>query len=1017
MAVKYRAEFRNIRGQLYKVEILQNGYVGSVNTFELYGSDGVKIDYQKKGDRTYNLIKSSSATLDFIVENDTDLALIESIATAEDGDYTLKVSIDDTWGGGNEPTGAYYRTFWCGFLQTDLIQFKDDAYPLSLKITAIDALGYMKDKKFQLADATPIDERFSIVNLICKLFELTGITDLWDADDLFLQTFVIWYENNTMTAGTDDPAKKSGIFTSIFNEYNDGEFQPKSMMQVMLAICNLFQARIIQADGKYVFHQVRKLNETSQKRYQYKKDGDSHATSFVNNSIFAVAGEYGTTLDNNPASVAGFYERTHSYTRPLNEVKIGWKALSTQVDGSIYPLAYNNFVPAPSLGLNLFEDEATIITTSEDYAEELGPYIFPTLSNWQNIGFTSEPPIGGEIDASASTFNYRIRCKIRWTAIKNNNPSGSASLTRFLRLPFKIWLDTGGVNDRYLKINNNTIQGNFTNTDISEMNVYEDDMPCGSVILEPEWSTDSNARVKLSSSYFGIDGSQPVNAFESQELQFLLDTPNIPFDGTLKIVCDELEDIKAVNNENSEVALDHPSMVKFNISAYLLDFRIFILDDGAEINNTTVQSIAVDGNDQVNSSTYEIANTYFGDGPSAAGDKVIWINTTGSTWVQALDWNFNDDGSSKSIQQLISEQIFTLNRDAQEQLAALCVEPYVNTSQKYNEVGKIYNRSFINRDGSASLNQSMLFQGGSYNLGNAELNGQWQRIIEALPATIQSQTIPETIQIEDPTVKPRGLNPNEYVADLANQVQITYLTDEDGIDDTTTTVTSINVNALDYDYPVNTEFTLIDPTGRISQTFKLKFAAIKGGTLLKPFGFTPLYTFPNKSRIVASSKWLTSMAIENQNLTENVIIGVGFYDNLNTTRHYLPFYSTNETTANTVDDVNLVATHDGRFNNIVLRTDSGIAGSGTITITAYKVRTLSTTLQLVEQVVLSVTSADNRKALAFVFSNTSTYQKGERLLIAIQCGAGVSTASRYWYGSLMLTNTTGTEYDTSGKYT
>jgi hypothetical protein len=1011
MGLRYTAEFTNIREKDYKVEIYDTEHSGGSTTLEIYGQSGVMITWQSPSDKSYNLIKSSSASVEFVIDNASKLSVIQEIASSNEGRFRIKIYYQDD---------TSYNLYWAGFVLPDMINYKDDAYPFSLKISAVCAIGFMKDRPFANADGTPIDQRFKIKDLITKCFELTGVLDLWGANDIFLQTYVKWFESTTMTAEVDDPCAKAGIYTTPLNEYNDGEFKPKNILEVLNIVCNLFHARIILDDGKYVFEQMPHLADLTLKRFNYKTDNTAHTTATETNALFIALGEIATNdplNPNNSSAFPGFYDRTHSYSRSLRELTVDWKGAGYQEDGNIYPLYYNSFINAPANQSNPFDNEYGSILSAWEYAQTYGPYLIPSLQNWQNLGYTSEPSLGGEIQSNAADYKYRIKGTVRFIMRKtgNNATYNKHMYGRFARLPIKVYIDNLSGSDQHLQIKSWGDNGQIiNNTDISPLQYGVDNMPNGESPITSVWGPTSSTRMKVSSGMFAISQNDPIGTTSVHEVEFDIYTPNIDIDGFLKVVCDNLSDIKLVDGDGNETAQTNNQIwANFGLSIALPDFKIYLYADGELVNNSEVLTTSVDGSNTSQSAIYNIADTVYGDGPTAAGYKCIWINTSGNNWQQSNMWNVNGVGDAYIIQKRISLDIMQYNRYSQQLLKAKCIEPYFDISGKYNRVSRMYKRGYDSRAGS-NVFEDWLFNGGTYNLGMGELAGGWQMMVEAPESDIVILTNDdEPVILGDPKSKVFN-NAGATISQIASQESVTKLTDALGIDPDGGALTTLNVEALDFDLQDNTQLILIDTTARKSQVLKLSQAESKGATTINIDSFTPAFSFGKYSRIVIDKYWVAQEVSKNVSAYFDLFTGCSFYDNLGTTRHYLPFYSTLETTSSSVDDVNLLATHDGYFDSFILRTDNGINAAGTITIAAYHVRKGLTTVTLLEAQALAVDSATNKKAMSFKFtSTTAIFKAGDRLLIEIQCSSGVSTASRYWYGSLLLKYKKGTNFTTT----
>ena len=126
--VKFRLEFAddNLKGK--KIEILKDGYTGSV--LDLVGtSDPVIVNWDQDDD-FYNPIVGSTCTINLF---DTDSSNYDDFYTADEREYKVKISYKDS--------SDIYQTYWQGWLLVD--QFKEAVLPkpYPITLTAYDGLG------------------------------------------------------------------------------------------------------------------------------------------------------------------------------------------------------------------------------------------------------------------------------------------------------------------------------------------------------------------------------------------------------------------------------------------------------------------------------------------------------------------------------------------------------------------------------------------------------------------------------------------------------------------------------------------------------------------------------------------------------------------------------------------------------------------------------------------------------------------------------------------------------------
>ena len=865
MPVRYTSEFRNILGILYKIDIIDDDYSGSATDFVLNGEEGATIKYQKQGDRSYNLIKASSLGFEFAVENANDLQFITDLSTANEARFKVKLYRDNTFTGEDNPTGADYVFNWGGIVLADVSGFKDNPYPFGFKITATDGLGLLSSIKFTNLDGTAKTGRQSILKWIQHALKLTGTLDLWAADDCFIQTYIKWFEVNTMTAEVDDPADLMYLYYNSFNDIGeDGQLKPKTALQMLNVVCTLLQARLSLVDGYWRFQQVESMDQVK-KFYYYKKDITTFTPPSGTGGIYPITNTtldiYGELLG---SEFTGFYQRRQSWQRPISDIKLTWEAGGENENGNIYPLFYSSFLQTPANQNNL---EGQVLN-AEQYSETFGPYFLPTENGWSQLGQSTPPQLGGFIDVSTGDYQLKVSVTIDFHLIKSSNNVGGANTyfnARFFRQYIKFrFKDEDNVqsNDRYIKINN----GGYTNTDISPLVLGGDDLPYGSTGfgLSTQITADHTDRIKFSSDFMSLSSSDPVGTSYSSSVEANFQTQTIPLDCTLEILADDFADIKIVTAQGVEVGLDDNTIFgNFTLKMGVPKFVVQILKDGEIINNQTTSAYSVDtSNDLVQSGNYT-QEMYFGDGPNGIGSKVIWIKT-GSGYTQSTLWNLNAETEDKTIHRLAIESIVKFNRYHRTTINANCIEGTGSSGQpsELNNPARISRRSFYNRAG-VFVYENYVFNGGTYNLGMAEMVGQWAKfeVASVSGVLINDNDVPE----DDPESGGASfvLSPPNVSTEISNIDSITKLSAADGILIGDGATTSISVEALDGGLNDNFLLYIADKAGNKIQGIKLNGSAAKGATTLIVDSFIPRFNFSIGSYIVPSVKSAMLQAPEN----------------------------------------------------------------------------------------------------------------------------------------------------------
>ena len=264
--VKFRLEFSddNLKGK--KVEILKDGYTGSV--LDLIGTDNpVEIDWEGDDD-FYNPIVGSTCTINLF---DTDTSNYDDFYTADEREYKVKVSYKDS--------SDVYQTYWEGWLLVDRFREAVLTKPYPISLSAYDGLG-----------------------------SLSGFTAPIDLTNLGSKTLLYYIYNilNNINLGFNiyisNDIQKDGASGSEYTIYDQSTVTPNSLLQngeklrtakdVLEQILKFTNAKIFQSYGKWYV-----INNSS---YSEQSVKDSSATTANGGTIpTGIRAAETTSLQNN----------------------------------------------------------------------------------------------------------------------------------------------------------------------------------------------------------------------------------------------------------------------------------------------------------------------------------------------------------------------------------------------------------------------------------------------------------------------------------------------------------------------------------------------------------------------------------------------------------------------------------------------------------------------------------------------------------------------------------------------
>ena len=151
--VEYRFDFQSVSGSDYRIDVLKDGYSGSVKKRALGGSPMLRRD---KNDCV------CGTSLDFIAECAVD-GEYEEFASSDPFAFMVKVYCDGSH------NNSYNTLFWQGYISPEIYSAPDIAPPYDVQITATDGLGELKLNNY---------EAQGIKSLSAQLSYLLGFTGL-----------------------------------------------------------------------------------------------------------------------------------------------------------------------------------------------------------------------------------------------------------------------------------------------------------------------------------------------------------------------------------------------------------------------------------------------------------------------------------------------------------------------------------------------------------------------------------------------------------------------------------------------------------------------------------------------------------------------------------------------------------------------------------------------------------------------------------------------------------------------
>lgn len=236
--VKYSGSIASADGSTYTVEILKNGFSGSVTPIVL-AKPVATVRWGQQGDEIYTPLRPSSAE---ILVFDKLKVVQQDIFNADEEMFRLRIKKGSS-------------VYWIGKIITDGFEDSLNLAPQSTKITAIDGLGQLEGLSFD--DTT----RVSIVQCVADLLDKLGL-------DLNIRFASNWFTPGILAS--EDPLAQ--ICAERLAERSDQD-ELLSSKEVLEEYLLRYGLQLHQSGGIWRVTQRELLGDSGFTYYEYDKDG------------------------------------------------------------------------------------------------------------------------------------------------------------------------------------------------------------------------------------------------------------------------------------------------------------------------------------------------------------------------------------------------------------------------------------------------------------------------------------------------------------------------------------------------------------------------------------------------------------------------------------------------------------------------------------------------------------------------------------------------------------------------
>lgn len=305
-AVRLRAEFSDILGEEWQLNIHDSNYSGSIIAFNV-GGDAYQLRYEGNNEDRHQPVIGSSLEFSVIENSASITTFLDELPTTFEGELTVTLRYD--------PDGVN-TLYWAGIILPEQVVRKDEAYPQEVRIIASDDLANLVGIKFNNnGDAYEYSDGRTFREYIVKhcLGKLRTV-DHWGATDIFASLDCAFTPSNLYATGADFFSKLRVNTETWLNPDNEGAIEFFNTFEVLESFCRVLNARLFLANGRFWMIPIVSHHDSQTLTYlNYYSDASYTSSSTVN---------VGLTLQTDIIKEAG-WEYTHQL--PLKEVRRTYK--------------------------------------------------------------------------------------------------------------------------------------------------------------------------------------------------------------------------------------------------------------------------------------------------------------------------------------------------------------------------------------------------------------------------------------------------------------------------------------------------------------------------------------------------------------------------------------------------------------------------------------------------------------------------------------------------------------------
>ena len=297
----------------------------------ILGLPGFSLEYETENEKLYTPLMPSRLTFRIMIESQTQELFLNALAESYEGQFLVRVLRNGD-------------LFWTGTLMPDVVAYEDMDYPYEFELVAICGLSRLKSIEYPAIPTTGGTKQTLMTMVLNCLNELETEGFYAVGDDFFVNN-LDWWETRHVAGWNVDPLVLTRVSNAAFKRKEDSQvtvYRFLSCYDVLFYICQMFGARLYQADGKWFMQNPSEYNLSVQSRRVYTKAGVM---------TYATGGqsyERECDQDNLARARGGRYE----YLAPINKATVAYEFW--QASNYIYGTGWDSVQPPTDTGAENF---------------------------------------------------------------------------------------------------------------------------------------------------------------------------------------------------------------------------------------------------------------------------------------------------------------------------------------------------------------------------------------------------------------------------------------------------------------------------------------------------------------------------------------------------------------------------------------------------------------------------------------------------------------------------------------